>query len=212
MAKERTADWFKKSVPESQIDAYWTSRIRQASDPAKYSPTLVLTVPLDKDGKPDVQVFDEAEQLSTWEQFEASIRDGEFCCIVRVPALYFMPVRARGPPSRPPLAGSSLTPPLALPLPQKAFGCVSGHLPSVRPLSGPGTVCSFPAHAPPPPLRRMTCQLHSVQFFPTKKVTGFQFRKRSASEAGLEDQQTYPKGEEAPAEDPENQQAADAFM
>ena len=94
VAKERTADWFKKSVPENQIDAYWTSRIRPASDPSNYSPTLVLTVPLDKDGKPDVEVFGENEQPSTWAEFEASIRDGEFCCIVRVPSLYFMPVRA----------------------------------------------------------------------------------------------------------------------
>ena len=58
----------------------------------------------------------------------------------------------------------------------------------------------------------MTCQLHSVQFFPNKKVTGFQFRKRSASDAGLEDQQAYPHKEDGGAADDENQQAADAFM
>lgn len=80
-----------KPISDSQIDDYFNSAVRAASDPEKYAPTFKLSVPLDKDGKPAVEVFDDTEKPSTWEKFEEGIKDGEFCCIFKTPAVYFLP-------------------------------------------------------------------------------------------------------------------------
>lgn len=146
VAKQRTQEWFKKAIPEATIETYWTSRIRPASDPSKYSPTIMFTVPLNREGKPDVEIYDDRARPATWEAFEEATRDGEFCCIVRVPSVYFMP---------------------------KSFGC--------------------------------SVQLHSVQFFPSKKVKGFAFRKREASD------DEGPEAKRRQSDD-EEQRAAEAFL
>lgn len=90
-AKEKCADWFKKALKDSEIDAYWNSSIRAPSDPAKYSPSLKIAIPLGKDGQPDVTVYNDREEKTTWADFEENIRDAEFQCIVKVSSLYFMP-------------------------------------------------------------------------------------------------------------------------
>lgn len=90
-AKEKCADWFKKALKDSEIDAYWNSSIRAPSDPAKYSPSLKIAIPLDKEGKPDVTVYNDREEKTTWADFEENIRDSEFQCIVKISSLYFMP-------------------------------------------------------------------------------------------------------------------------
>lgn len=80
-----------KPITEAQIDDYFNSSIRPSSDPSKYAPTFKIGIPLDREGNPDVEVFDDREEKRTWAEFEEALKDGEFCCIVRVPTLYFMP-------------------------------------------------------------------------------------------------------------------------
>ena len=80
-----------KPLTESQLTDYFNSAIRESNDPAKWAPTFKLTVPQDKDGKPQVEVFDDQEKKVSWDDFEAKLKDSEFACIFKASSIYFLP-------------------------------------------------------------------------------------------------------------------------
>lgn len=84
--------WFKKQVSKDLINAYFTSCLKESSDPSKYPPTLKVNVPY-RYKKFEIDVFGpggSSERLTFNEYMEMS-KSCEVMAIIEWEACWFMP-------------------------------------------------------------------------------------------------------------------------
>lgn len=84
--------WFKKTMTREVINAYYTSCVKQSSDPDRYPPTVKVNVPY-RYGKFECDIFGPGgkSEPMTFMEFQEVAKQSEVMAIIEFESVWFMP-------------------------------------------------------------------------------------------------------------------------